>query len=77
MAREIIGARNSTEGDSMQQTKMTEEQFLDAFSKESGLSRDKMRQARIVAAPCPCGFDFCDGFLMVQNREAGREVAQH
>lgn len=36
------------------------------------MSRDRMRLAGIIAVPCPCGLDFCDGFKVVLEREVSK-----
>lgn len=45
---------------------MTKDEFIDAYCQRSKVPRERL-MARIVALPCACGDESCEGWAMVPN----------
>jgi hypothetical protein len=45
---------------------LTKEEFITGYCRRSGISREKFDQ-RLVALPCQCDGDDCDGWAVVEQ----------
>ena len=52
---------------------MTKEEFIDQYASESRIPKERLLKY-VIALPCDCAADECEGWAMVANNEASIKI---